>query len=496
MLTRRSRQLFYEGGVENAHEAGERDQPAPLGKAWLAPRRRRLPVWSAITRRAMPARAARSRPPRSARLLITRTYFRRIFGIRAASISACKFDPPARDQDADPQPLHAKPPRRLRLADAAVVSSACRWRPSPKLRYGRMFSAVGEREDTGSGAVCNDLAAESYRRLPAAGKAQVWRGYPAAAGGFGIPARAAEDDAFSATVKLDASADSAAKAREAARLDGQRRALAEIAGRLAGPGGAATIAEARRQRDHQPRRQFRGRQRADVAGALHGRLHFPLPPGRDPPRPCPLPETSVTPRPRGAPPPASRRRESLRQTAHWLVAGPTRPADAACCGKTPTRGAPLGRSVPRRAPLLTDARQFARISSRRRRQGARRQRRRPRNDRQAERRRRGDCHGRRGARRQGGERARHHGQALPRRSAGGQPFPGACSQSRRKAGRFLSARRQRGRRQHRDRLEEGTARQDRPAGNYDRLDRDIQSRRLAPVARAVLPAWARYARSS
>jgi hypothetical protein len=54
-----------------------------------------------------------------------------------------------------------------------------------------------------------------------------------------FPARAAEDDAFSATVKLDASADSAAKAREAARLDGQRRALAEIAGRLAGPGGAA-----------------------------------------------------------------------------------------------------------------------------------------------------------------------------------------------------------------------------------------------------------------
>src|SRR5689334_23833638 len=48
----------------------------------------------------------------------------------------------------------------------------------------------------------------------------------------GEPARAQEADPFSATVKVDARADTAAKARDAARIDGQRRALAAIAERL------------------------------------------------------------------------------------------------------------------------------------------------------------------------------------------------------------------------------------------------------------------------
>ena len=40
------------------------------------------------------------------------------------------------------------------------------------------------------------------------------------------------DDAYSATVKVDATADSAATARDAARIDGQRRALEAVVGRL------------------------------------------------------------------------------------------------------------------------------------------------------------------------------------------------------------------------------------------------------------------------
>jgi len=55
------------------------------------------------------------------------------------------------------------------------------------------------------------------------------------------PAEAAEDEAFAATVKLDATADSAAKAREQARLDGQRRALIEVAGRLNSAGGTPKL---------------------------------------------------------------------------------------------------------------------------------------------------------------------------------------------------------------------------------------------------------------
>jgi hypothetical protein len=47
-------------------------------------------------------------------------------------------------------------------------------------------------------------------------------------------AYAADDDTFSATVKVDAIADSPSKAREAARVDGQRRALTALAERMSG----------------------------------------------------------------------------------------------------------------------------------------------------------------------------------------------------------------------------------------------------------------------
>jgi hypothetical protein len=50
-----------------------------------------------------------------------------------------------------------------------------------------------------------------------------------------VPACAeASDEAYSATVKVDATADTAAAARESARTDGQRRALTAVIGRLSG----------------------------------------------------------------------------------------------------------------------------------------------------------------------------------------------------------------------------------------------------------------------
>ena len=54
-------------------------------------------------------------------------------------------------------------------------------------------------------------------------------------------ARAEDADPFSATVKVDATAETAAKAREAARLDGQRRALATLVEHLPGAGPAAKL---------------------------------------------------------------------------------------------------------------------------------------------------------------------------------------------------------------------------------------------------------------
>ena len=49
----------------------------------------------------------------------------------------------------------------------------------------------------------------------------------------------AQDDPYSATVPVDATSDTAAKARDLARLDGQRRALAAVVDRLAGGPGKA-----------------------------------------------------------------------------------------------------------------------------------------------------------------------------------------------------------------------------------------------------------------
>jgi hypothetical protein len=56
-----------------------------------------------------------------------------------------------------------------------------------------------------------------------------------------VPAPAQEsDEAYSAKVKVDATADSAAAAREVARIDGQRRALAAVIERLSGASEPAT----------------------------------------------------------------------------------------------------------------------------------------------------------------------------------------------------------------------------------------------------------------
>ena len=76
----------------------------------------------------------------------------------------------------------------------------------------------------------------SWRRL--AGAALLLQLAVAAAVGA---ARAEETDPFSATVTVDATAETAAKARETARLDGQRRALATLVEHLPGAGPAAKL---------------------------------------------------------------------------------------------------------------------------------------------------------------------------------------------------------------------------------------------------------------
>jgi hypothetical protein len=59
--------------------------------------------------------------------------------------------------------------------------------------------------------------------------------------GASSPVWAAEDDPYSVTVSVDATSDTIGKARDTARGDGQRRALAMLAERLSGPKGAAKL---------------------------------------------------------------------------------------------------------------------------------------------------------------------------------------------------------------------------------------------------------------
>jgi hypothetical protein len=62
-----------------------------------------------------------------------------------------------------------------------------------------------------------------------------------ALGVMSLPGRTEESDAFSATVAVDATADTVAKARDMARYDGQRRALAAVGARLSGGSAPARL---------------------------------------------------------------------------------------------------------------------------------------------------------------------------------------------------------------------------------------------------------------
>src|SRR6266700_1325292 len=95
----------------------------------------------------------------------------------------------------------------------------------------------GSREHTGSGPSCNEFAM-TLPLMPARAGRQGGRRFAGSAllvllavSVMSGPGRAQDADAFSATVAVDATADSAAQAREMARTDGQRRALAAVAER-------------------------------------------------------------------------------------------------------------------------------------------------------------------------------------------------------------------------------------------------------------------------
>src|SRR5712691_4192552 len=113
-----------------------------------------------------------------------------------------------------------------------------------KLRYHRVCGR-GAANITGSGPSCNEFAMTLPVMPAGAGRQSGWRFAGAALlvalvpgvlalGLTSLGVRAQEPDPLSATVAVDATADTVVKAREMARIDGQRRALAAVAERLAG----------------------------------------------------------------------------------------------------------------------------------------------------------------------------------------------------------------------------------------------------------------------
>src|SRR6266540_359288 len=114
--------------------------------------------------------------------------------------------------------------------------------PPRKLRYDRKCRGRGAAtiRDQGRFAMSSPLMRavadrRSGRRVLAVAFATLFLGVAA------LPGRAAEDDRYSVTVKVDATQEVVGKARETARLDGQRWALQTLADRLSGGTGAAKL---------------------------------------------------------------------------------------------------------------------------------------------------------------------------------------------------------------------------------------------------------------
>src|SRR5438552_3301485 len=111
---------------------------------------------------------------------------------------------------------------------------------------------------TSSTRYCRSAASTAAAKAPRSRSAMTWCGIPAcaarcrpcASGRLLItrptsaavaPARAAEDDPYSVTIGVDATSDTIGKARDMARNDGQRKALAALVERLSGAKGAAKL---------------------------------------------------------------------------------------------------------------------------------------------------------------------------------------------------------------------------------------------------------------
>src|SRR5205807_10375692 len=139
-----------------------------------------------------------------------------------------------RDQHANPEPGHQSASAFGR--EAGVPGPGCRWRR--RANCVMTISRPRRRDDTGSGPVCNELYDELAMGLPLRRVVAALSLLLLAAV---APARAAEDDPYSVTIGVDATSDTIGKARDMARSDGQRKALAALVERLSGAKGAAKL---------------------------------------------------------------------------------------------------------------------------------------------------------------------------------------------------------------------------------------------------------------
>src|SRR5260221_1973133 len=171
-----------------------------------------------MVRCGIPARAAPSSPAASGRLLTTRTISAGYSGSDAASISACKFDP--RPEINTPTLSRAIALRYAAARRDVPGCAECRWRPRANCAITASVRKAATIRDRGRFAMTLPLR---LARIACRGG---WRSAGAALlillgiHAAGMPVRAQEAQQISATVKVDATAETTAKAREMARLDG------------------------------------------------------------------------------------------------------------------------------------------------------------------------------------------------------------------------------------------------------------------------------------
>src|SRR5579872_4654455 len=226
--------------MQDAHEAGQRDESdAGAAQRMMRLGGEMLAIGVGDNPAPDPGRSCPVEARRVGAVADHQPDLGRVGGIGGGVDQRLQIRAAARDQHADPQPGHrlAAPNAAARQDEPRVLMASSR-----KLRYDRCLRrGAATIRDQGRFAMtlpeAPAVAGRRSRRCRLPGLAATI--LLTLLGMNGPAARAAEDDPYTTTVGVDATADSIVNAREKARHEGEHKALAAIAERLS-PGAAAS----------------------------------------------------------------------------------------------------------------------------------------------------------------------------------------------------------------------------------------------------------------